>query len=177
MLVLGAIKLGFAASSCLAQNSGSITPVVTFDKVMEYLQMEVKEEKIIKAVEGTTFTLGQDQVAALKKAGASDALITAMMKKGQTIAAGSDFGSFVIILDCSGSMKDKAQGGTTQATFGVAFAIKILDLSFTVRTQVRNACPWTPCGRFPRWMPKAKPSFRTRLRHSGPPDTRLSLSR
>jgi hypothetical protein len=114
MLVLGAIQLAFTANSCLAQNAGAITPVVTFDKVLEYLQMEVREEKIIKAVEGTTFILGQGQVAALKQAGASDALIAAMVKKGQTIAVGSDFGTFVFILDCSGSMKDKAQGGTTK---------------------------------------------------------------
>lgn len=44
---------------------------VTVDKVIELLELEVKEEKIIALLEGspTQFTLGEDQIAKLKKAG------------------------------------------------------------------------------------------------------------
>src|SRR5262249_34360890 len=69
------------------------------------------DEKIIKLLEDspTNFTLGRDQLVRLRQSGASERLIAAM-QKGST-SSNSDVGAFVIILDCSGSMKDPIEGG------------------------------------------------------------------
>lgn len=89
---------------------------ITYDKVMEYLLLEVSEAKLIRMVEAspTAFTLGTEQVQQLQAAGASDALIAAMQKKGQAVAPGSDITDFVLILDCSGSMNDQGPDGRTK---------------------------------------------------------------
>lgn len=91
-------------------------PAVTFDKVMELLELEVKEAKLLSLIEQspTSFVLGEAQILKLKQAGASDAVIAAMQKKGKTVAIGSDVTEFIVILDCSGSMKDRIAGGTTK---------------------------------------------------------------
>ena len=87
---------------------------VTVDKVIELLELEVKEEKIIALLEGspTQFTLGEDQIAKLKKAGASEKVIAAMQKKGQKAGSGSDVAEFIVILDASGSMNDAGSDGS-----------------------------------------------------------------
>jgi Mg-chelatase subunit ChlD len=92
------------------------SPAVTFDRVLELLELEVPEAKILSLIElsPTTFVLGDAQVQRLKQAGASDAVVAAMQKKGKTVTPGSDISEFVVILDCSGSMKDRVPGGSTK---------------------------------------------------------------
>lgn len=87
---------------------------ITFDRVIELLEGETQVDEILKLVEAspTRFTLGEDQIAQLKKAGASDGLIAAMQKKRKTVDAGSSIDAFVVILDASASMKDDAADGT-----------------------------------------------------------------
>jgi Mg-chelatase subunit ChlD len=112
MVLLGLMAVAAAPGIAHAQAA----PAVTFDKVLELLELEVKEAKILSLIEQspTTFVLGDAQVQKLKQAGASDAVIAAMQKKGKTVAPGSDISEFVVILDCSGSMKDRVPGGSTK---------------------------------------------------------------
>jgi hypothetical protein len=76
----------------------------------------VPEAKIRKLVQEspTRFTLSPEQVEELRRAGASAELIAAMKKEGQAVGKGDDVGDFVLILDASGSMKERAEGGTTK---------------------------------------------------------------
>ncbi len=93
---------------------------LTFDQVAQFLDLDVKEDRLIKMVSqsSTTFTLGANQVQFLKAKGASDALLEAMQKKaapaGQLPADTSDIADFVLILDCSGSMQDSTADGKTK---------------------------------------------------------------
>lgn len=106
---------GLSAQYGLAADSA-----LTFEKLVEYLDLEVKPERILKSVNesSTAFTLGADQIKLLKSKGASDALIAAIAKKsaagGQHHPAASDISDFVLILDCSGSMKDMTPDGKTK---------------------------------------------------------------
>jgi hypothetical protein len=52
---------------------------------------------------------GEEQVATLKKAGASDKLIAAMQAKGRKAGEIGDVTDFVLVLDCSGSMTDAVE--------------------------------------------------------------------
>jgi Mg-chelatase subunit ChlD len=119
-LTLGAATLaspgvprGFAADSAM-----------TFQKLVEYLDLEVKEDRILKSVNdsATAFTLSDEQIKVLKSKGASDKLIEALKRKGASAghvaAASSDITDFVLILDCSGSMRDRTSDGKTK--WGVA---------------------------------------------------------
>ncbi len=88
---------------------------VTFQQVLDYLRLEVKEEKILKVLQDSpaVFTLGADQITQLKSAGASQRLIDAMQKRGANVSSenSSDIGDFILILDCSGSMRGDAEPG------------------------------------------------------------------
>jgi Mg-chelatase subunit ChlD len=113
-LTLGAASLampgvrGFAADSAL-----------TFQKLVEYFDLGVKEERILKAVNdsATSFTLSDEQIKTLKSKGASEKVIDALKKKSASaghVAASSDITDFVLILDCSGSMRDRTSDGKSK---------------------------------------------------------------
>lgn len=110
------VGLVLAVAASPAVSHAQTGPAVTFDKVLELLELEVKEAKILSLIEQspTTFVLGDEQVQALKQAGASVAVVAAMEKKGKAVALGSDISEFVVILDCSGSMKDRTSDGSTK---------------------------------------------------------------
>src|SRR5262249_53263834 len=61
----------------------------------------------------TIFTLDPRQVAELKKAGASNALLAAMQNKRGSPGV-TDATDFAVILDCSGSMMDKTREGPSK---------------------------------------------------------------
>jgi len=105
-----------AVAGSPAVTHAQTSPAVTFEKVLELLELEVKEAKLLSLIEQspTTFVLGEEQVRILEQAGATDAVIAAMQKKGSTITPGSDISEFVVILDCFGSMKDQIAGGSTK---------------------------------------------------------------
>lgn len=95
---------------------GAEPVVATYDKVLEYIKLEVKETKIIELIEAspTAFVLSAEQVDALRTAGASDELLAAIAKKtaaATQVTAGNDVTEFVLILDCSGSMNDALPDG------------------------------------------------------------------
>ncbi len=113
----------YIAAFCLALVPGvtsapvfgqSPTPV-TFERVVELLELEVREEKLIALINSqpTVFTLSDEQLARLKKAGASEAVIAAMIPKGNAVVE-SDITAYVMILDASGSMLESAGDGKTK---------------------------------------------------------------
>lgn len=124
MSVFRNVSLSLAIAVCVIQ-AFSPTPAVsqeaqtiTYQQLLDYLRLEVKEEKILKmiAASPTSFSLGADQIAKLKEAGASEKIIAALSKPA---AAGigdqvSDIRDFVVILDCSASMRDEAQPGVSK---------------------------------------------------------------
>ncbi len=99
---------------CLGICFADPTKAVTFDKLLEYLNLGVAEPKLVALVEGssTHFTLSPEQVSRLKAAGATDGLIKAISARSMAKTANADVGDFVLILDCSNSMNEKAANGS-----------------------------------------------------------------
>jgi hypothetical protein len=90
---------------------------ITYDQVLLLLSAEIGEPAILErlAKSPTVFTLSADQIAALKQAGASDALIKALQTPRAAPSAASELITNVaIVLDCSGSMKETTKEGVTK---------------------------------------------------------------
>lgn len=90
---------------------------ITFDDLLKLVSLGIDEETILKRLQRspTVLTPSAEQVAALKKAGASDRLITAI-REGRPLSPPSaeTISQFAIVLDCSGSMKEKTPEGVTK---------------------------------------------------------------
>jgi hypothetical protein len=88
--------------------------VVSYADVVKLLDLGIDEAEIMKrlAKSPTLFTLGADQVAELKKKGASETLLAALQgQRGGGASVSGSVTDFVIILDCSGSMKARTKDG------------------------------------------------------------------
>ena|SRR5216684_4068109 len=99
------VVCGMAIATAVAQ-------VLTQQDVIKLLELKIPEQTIMEKVKssGTAFVLGADDIARLKKAGASDALIAAMQASASVPAAGnpaSEITDLVLIVDYSGSMNAK----------------------------------------------------------------------
>jgi len=88
---------------------------VTYDKVLELLKLEIKDEKLLRLLKDqpTVFTLSEGQIAELKKAGATDSLLAAMKSAPKSVVE-SDIGGYVMILDVSVSMLETAADGQSK---------------------------------------------------------------
>lgn len=89
---------------------------VTYQDVLKLLQLGIDENEIVRRLEQapSIFTLGADQVDELKRAGASERLVALLQGRRPQATVGSDVADFVLILDCSGSMKDQTREGPTK---------------------------------------------------------------
>jgi Mg-chelatase subunit ChlD len=89
---------------------------VTYDQVLQMLSLGIDENGILARLSRspTTFTLSAEQVAALKQAGASEKVLSAMQGLRAASAKSSDITDLAIILDCSGSMKELTTGRETK---------------------------------------------------------------
>jgi hypothetical protein len=90
---------------------------VTYPDVLKLVQLGIDEAAILKRLEKspTTFTLSAEQVAELKQAGASDALIAALKGERKVSPQAAELiTDFAIVLDCSGSMKEATPEGETK---------------------------------------------------------------
>lgn len=90
---------------------------ITYGDVLKLLQLEIPEDQILKrlAKSPTVFTLSAEQVAELKGAGATDALIKALTAPREAPAAAAELITNVaLVLDCSGSMKEMTKDGETK---------------------------------------------------------------
>jgi hypothetical protein len=113
---------------------------VTYEDVLDLLRYGEKESDILERLKKspTIFTLGDDQVDELKKAGASAKLLEAMQRRPST-SPGGEVTDLAIILDCSGSMNERTKDGKTKMDVArrvVADLIKDiplgLDLAFII---------------------------------------------
>src|SRR3984893_1214981 len=95
--------------------------VLTQQDVIKLLELKIPEQTIIDKVKssGTAFVLGTEDIARLKKAGASDALIAAMQSSSALPATGnpaSEITDLALIIDYSGSMNAKMKDGASKVT-------------------------------------------------------------
>ena len=104
---------------CVAHGQTPSSAPITQKDVTQLLQLKTPESEIIEKIKssGTVFVLGEEDIARLKRAGASDAVIAAM-KSGGT-ASGADAAAFEItdlalVIDYSGSMSARTKEGTTK---------------------------------------------------------------
>ncbi len=93
--------------------------VLTQQDITRLLELKIPEQTIIEKVNasGTAYVLGANDIARLKKAGASDALIAAMQSNSAIAGAGSatsEVTDLALIVDYSGSMNAKMKDGATK---------------------------------------------------------------
>ncbi len=92
-------------------------PDITFEDLLKLVSLGIDDESILKRLQKTptVLTPSAEQVAALKQAGASDKLIAAMQGvRPLSPQAAELITDFAIVLDCSGSMKEKTPEGETK---------------------------------------------------------------
>jgi hypothetical protein len=115
---LDRLRKAVASDAVLAavKAAGQPANAITYQGVLRMLREGTPESDILKRLANspTTFTLNEDQVAELQKAGASDKLVDALQKNRNPVGPGSDINDFAVILDCSGSMADQTPDGTTK---------------------------------------------------------------
>lgn len=90
---------------------------ITFADILRLLELGIDEGAILKRVEKspTLFVLDAEQITQLEQAGATKKLITALQKERTASAQATELiTDFAVILDCSGSMKEKTKGGQTK---------------------------------------------------------------
>lgn len=117
MRVFFALTLGLALSVTNTHLFAQEPKAITFQQLVDYLELEVKEEKILAMIADspTKFTLGEDQLDKLRKLGASDKLIEALGTPAVVDnELSSDIRDFVIVLDASASMKDSTETGMSK---------------------------------------------------------------
>lgn len=99
-------------------NTAQASPrAITYQDVLKLLELGLDESSILKRLQAspTHFTLDAEQVAELKKANASDAVIAAL--RGNRAPARADaprVTDFAIVLDCSGSMSERTSDGDSK---------------------------------------------------------------
>lgn len=114
---IAALGLGLVASVALnGSTQTAMGQTVSFEKILEYVRLDVSETKIVQLVQssGTQLVLGADQVGQLKQAGASESLVSSLQAKAVTPQPNSDVANFILVLDCSGSMNDKLADGSSK---------------------------------------------------------------
>jgi von Willebrand factor type A domain-containing protein len=106
--------------SLIGQTAPAAGQDITFDDLLKLVSLGIDEDTILKRLQKspTILTPSPEQVAELKKAGASDKLIAAIRGvRPLSPQAAEMITDFAIVLDCSGSMKEKTpEGGTKMET-------------------------------------------------------------
>lgn len=90
---------------------------ITFEDLLKLVSLGIDDESILKRLQKspTVLTPSAEQVAAFKEAGASDKLIAAMQGvRPLSPQAAELITDFAIVLDSSGSMKEKTPEGETK---------------------------------------------------------------
>jgi len=90
---------------------------ITFQDIAKLLELGIDEATILKRLEKspTIFVLDVDQITELTKAGASKKLLSALQGVRPISSQAAELiTDFAVILDCSGSMKEKTKEGETK---------------------------------------------------------------
>jgi len=99
------------------QPEAAAQSAITYADVLKLVQLEIPEAEILKrlAKSPTVFTLSANQVAELKRSGASESLIQALQNpRAASPQAAELISNIAIVLDCSGSMKETVREGETK---------------------------------------------------------------
>ncbi len=125
VLLSAAIGIGPFAGSVAR---GQAARAITFDQLVEYLELSVPEDKIRQriAASPTRFVLGEDQQERLRAAGASDSLLAFLSAPNASVEAPGDISDFVVILDCSGSMNDRLTDGGSKWDAARGAALRLI---------------------------------------------------
>lgn len=104
---------------------------LTQQQIIQLIQLKTPEAQIIEQIKAgsTTFTLGTADIARLRRAGASPAIIAAMQGGG---AAGTDLttaeiSDLCLVVDYSGSMDAKTTDGSTKIAAAKQAVGKLID--------------------------------------------------
>lgn len=113
------LVLVLVAAFTLCRSAASAEEVLTQQDILRLLELKIPEQTITEKVKasGTAFVLGSEDIARLKKAGASDALISVMQSSSSFAVAGSETSEITdlaLIVDYSGSMNAKMKDGATK---------------------------------------------------------------
>lgn len=124
-LLLCAFSFSIAISFALAD-------VLTQQDVIRLLELKIPEQTIVEKVKssGTAFVLGTDDIARLKKAGASAALLAAMQTTAAVPSNGnpaSEITDLALIVDYSGSMNAKMKDGSTKVASAKKCVTELID--------------------------------------------------
>src|SRR3989440_10007023 len=106
-------------SVCCCAFIAAAAEVLTQQDVIKLLELKIPEQTIVEKVKssGTSFVLGTADIDRLKKAGATDTLISAMQSSSAVPATGneaSEVTDLVLIVDYSGSMNAKMKDGAAK---------------------------------------------------------------
>jgi Mg-chelatase subunit ChlD len=121
-LALLAVPGGAFPALCAARDndqtraSGAAPAPVTYEELLRLVKEGKSTAQVLRRLEDspTQFKLSTAQVAELRRAGASEELITALQRDRPGLSPGSDVTDLLVILDCSGSMVDRMPDGTTK---------------------------------------------------------------
>jgi len=117
-LVLATLLTAGGFTHAQRSNPDPSADVVTYEQIKSLLQAGKSEGEILAVLAqspiATTFTLGDQQVGELKKAGASARLLQALQRRVTVTQPALDITDLVLILDCSGSMIDRTNEGNVQ---------------------------------------------------------------
>jgi hypothetical protein len=124
--------IGLFISLLIATVHAADSTVMTQQDVVRLLELKIPEAAIIEKMKssGTAFVLGTEDVARLKKAGASDALIAAMQSSssaGGPGAEAAEITDLALIVDYSGSMNAKMKDGATKVASAKKCVTDLID--------------------------------------------------
>src|SRR4051794_10303084 len=119
-------------SSLITAAYAADSTVMTQQDVMRLLELKIPEPAIIEKVKssGTAFVIGTEDIGRLKKAGASDALISAMQSSSSAAGHGAEAAEITdlaLIVDYSGSMNAKMKDGATKVASAKKCVTDLID--------------------------------------------------
>jgi Mg-chelatase subunit ChlD len=124
--------LGVLASVVLPLAVHSAT--LTQKEIIELLQLKTPEAEIIQQIEsgGTKFTLGAEDIARLRRAGATPAILAALQGGGGGSVSATDLNTaeisdLCLVVDYSGSMNETTADGVTKMTAAKQAVVKLID--------------------------------------------------
>jgi HEAT repeat protein len=105
-----------AAVRAAVRKAGASGQVVTYPDLLAMVKLGVEEGVILKRLEKspTLFILDGRQEEELKQAGATEKILAFLRSKRDLSGQLPEVTDFAIILDCSGSMGDKTNAGTSK---------------------------------------------------------------
>ena len=121
--------LGMVALALL--HSAASAATLTQQEVIQLLQLKTPEAEIIDQIKsgGTKFTLGAEDIARLKRAGATPAILAAMQGGGAVgpDLATAEISDLCLVVDYSRSMSEKTADGTPKMTAAKQAVVKLID--------------------------------------------------